>query len=106
MLDDTSGCIIECLVRTGTSNRKGLGLYMKCVKRLSVKLRISYMHTQQSQTGERLHVLRCEGSVVCVLPLLAIADSSEACLIMTASAEGTMQVNTCACRRTVHAKGV
>jgi hypothetical protein len=39
-------------------------------------------------------VLRChEGSVVCVLPLLAIADSSEACLIMTASAEGTMRVS-------------
>lgn len=46
------------------------------------------------QTGERLHVLQChEGSVVCVLPLLAIADSSEACLIMTASTEGTMRVS-------------
>ena len=39
-------------------------------------------------------MLRChEGSVLCVLPLLAIADSSEACLIMTASAEGTMRVS-------------
>ena len=32
---------------------------------------------------------------MCVLPLLAIADSSEACLIMTASAEGTMRVSHC-----------
>ena len=30
---------------------------------------------------------------MCVLPLLAIADSSEAYLIMTASAEGTMRVS-------------
>ena len=39
-------------------------------------------------------MLQCtEGSVVCVLPLLAIADSSEACLIMTASADGTIRVS-------------
>ena len=52
------------------------------------------MSFKPTQTGERLHVLRCnEGSIVCVLPLLAIADSSEACLIMTASADGTIRVS-------------
>ena len=59
---------------------------------MQVSILIMAIHSP-SQTGERLQVLRCsEEGVVCVLPLLAIADSAEACLIMTASADGTLRV--------------